>query len=273
MEELSHEIILDNELTQVYFDSIDAENQLIPLHWHNHLEILIVQEGILYGYVNEQSYKLTPGDVLIVNPKDIHYTHMRGRVYYDLLQISEVHLKRIRKDWQLIHFQEYLPKNEAISAIFSTLKHLLEEHKPGNQLLFLAQIYQLFYLLYTNSATILTIEDRNQTDRDLKRIELCMQYVRKNYQKSITLSDISDLLSLSPEYFCRLFKKYTGQSFLTYVNQIRMYHFHEELLHTNESITYLLEKNGITSYKVFMKQFKSTYTKTPYILRKEFNAK
>ncbi len=270
MAELSHEIILDNELTQVYFDSIDAANQLIPLHWHNHLEILLVQEGTMSAYVNEQTYKLTPGDVLIVNPKDIHYTHMHGRVYYDLLQIPEIHLKRIRKDWQLIHFQEYLSKNTSISDIFSNLKHFLEEHKSGNQLLFLAQIYQLLHLLYTKSATILTIEDRNQTDRDLKRIELCMQYVRKNYQKPIALSDISDLLSLSPEYFCRLFKKYTGQSFFTYVNQIRMSHFHKELLHTDESITYLLEKNGITSYKAFMKQFKAIYMTTPHKLRQEF---
>ena len=47
------------------------------------------------------------------------------------------------------------------------------------------------------------------------------------------------------------FRKYTGQTFLAYVNQIRMEHFHTDLLETDKNITFLLDKNGITNYKGF----------------------
>ena len=72
-----------------------------------------------------------------------------------------------------------------------------------------------------------------------------------------------------PEYFCRLFKKYTGQTFLTYVNQIRLQYFHSDLLQTDESITYLMNKNGITNYKVFLRSFKEAYGMPPGQLRKK----
>ena len=86
---------------------------------------------------------------------------------------------------------------------------------------------------------------------------------------SCLLYTSADELSLTPEYFCRLFKKYTGQTFLTYVNQIRLQYFHSDLLQTDESITYLMNKNGITNYKVFLRSFKEAYGMPPGQLRKK----
>ena len=110
---------------------------------------------------------------------------------------------------------------------------------------------------------------RHRSRRDFERIEQSMQYVKRNYTNPITLKETADELSLTPEYFCRLFKKYTGQTFLTYVNQIRLQYFHSDLLQTDESITYLMNKNGITNYKVFLRSFKEAYGMPPGQLRKK----
>ena len=56
---------------------------------------------------------------------------------------------------------------------------------------------------------------------------------------------------------------------MTYVNQIRLQYFHSDLLQTDESITYLMNKNGITNYKVFLRSFKETYGMPPGQLRKK----
>lgn len=69
--------------------------------------------------------------------------------------------------------------------------------------------------------------------------------------------------------FAVCLKKYTGQTFLTYVNQIRLQYFHSDLLQTDESITYLMNKNGITNYKVFLRSFKEAYGMPPGQLRKK----
>lgn len=275
---LSHEMITDDNLTQFYFSEVDAENELLLAHWHNHLEIIYLNSGTMTAYINENSYNLTAGDILVINPKDIHYTHALGDCHYYLLQIPAVHLERISHDWKLLHFTEFIPSTEdtdslncKLTNIFSELTRLHNSQLDGYNLLLLIQLYEFLHLLYTRNSSIISAQSRNRTARDFTRIEQSMQYVKKNYKHQITLKEISDYIMVSPEYFCRLFKKYTGQTFFNYLAQIRLLNFYQDLMHTEESITYLLEKNGITNYKQFMTMFKKAYGTTPHRLRTSKN--
>lgn len=271
---LSHETIKDDDLTQLYFATVDATNALLLAHWHNHLEIIYLIEGQMTAYINEVSYELSAGDILLVNPMDIHYTHAHGNCRYYLLQIPPTHLERITPDWKLLHFSEYIPysaQTDSLSyglcQLFTEFQRLDTTKEKGHHLLFLIHLYQLLYLLYTKDSSRLSAQSKSRTERDFLRIEQSMQYVKKNYRSQITLAGVSGYLCVTPEYFCRLFKKYTGQTFFTYVAQVRLHHFYQELLKTNESITFLLERNGITNYKQFMRMFKEAYGTTPHRLR------
>ena len=270
----SHETIWDDHLTQVRFSRVDASNDLILAHWHNHLEVLYLTEGHMTVCINETSYELKSSDILIVNPQDIHYTQSHGNSRYYLLQIPPIHLERISMDWQLIHFSEYIPYgpkpdslNSGLSEILQEMIHLDEKQENGHHLLYLSRLYQFLYLLYTQGSSLLSVQNRNRTERDFKRVEQSMQFVRKNFRRPITLAEAAGHISVTPEYFCRLFKKYTGQTFFTYVSTVRLLHFYQELLQTDESITYLMERNGITNYKQFMRMFKEAYGTTPHKLR------
>lgn len=273
-----HEMIKDDNLTQLYFSSVDAFHELLPAHWHNHLEILYLTEGKMTAYINDTSYTLKAGDILIVNAKDIHYTQVHGSCHYYLLQIPPVHLERISMDWKLLHFSEYLPHSSKADSISFRLAEIFEElirldadKEEGYHLLFLIQLYQFLYLLYTKGSSRLSPQSKSRTEREFSRIEQSMQYVRKNYRRQLSLAEVASHLSITPEYFCRLFKKYTGQTFFTYVAQFRLLRFYQDLLQTDESITFLLEKNGITNYKQFMRMFKEAYGTTPHRLRKQQN--
>lgn len=273
---LEHEIITDDNLTQLHFSASKSSGDLVPAHWHNHLEVLFFTDGKMDACINDVSYELSPGDILIVNPGDIHSTHVLRESHYYLLQVPPIHLERIDTDWKLLHFIEYLPLspksdslNRELAGIFGQLSKLDTQREKGYQLLFLIQIYRFLYLLYTKGSTRLSAQSRNRTHRDFLRIEQSMEYVRQNYHRQFTLSEIAGHLSLTPEYFCRLFKKYTGQTFFTYVNQVRLLHFYQDLLQTGNSITLLMERNGITNYKVFIRTFKDAYGTTPQRLRKQ----
>ena len=270
----SHETIKDDHLTQVYFSMVDAAGELLPAHWHDHLEALYIINGHMTAYINETCYELLPSDILLVNPQDIHYTHVQESCRYYLLQIPPVHLESVSADWRLLHFSEYLPHTAStdslsfrLSEIFKEMAALKETGQKGNHLLFLTHLYQFLFLLYTQGSSVLSAQNRNRTERDFLRVEQSMRYVRKNYRNPITLTEMADQILVTPEHFCRLFKKYTGQTFFTYVSQVRLMHFYQDLLQTDESITLLLEKNGITNYKQFMRIFKEAYGTTPHRLR------
>ncbi len=54
----AHETINDDKQMQLYFSLVEASGQLVPLHWHNHLEILYLSEGSMTANINESSYSL-----------------------------------------------------------------------------------------------------------------------------------------------------------------------------------------------------------------------
>lgn len=78
----------------------------------------------------------------------------------------------------------------------------------------------------------------------------------------------AETAALSPEYFCRIFKRNTGITFLEYVNQVRLTHIYEELLSTEDTVTDILARNGFTNYKVFCRMFRETYGATPIQVRR-----
>ena len=89
MQQGEHEIISDDGLMQLYFTQVDASNELLPAHWHEHLEMICMQHGAMTAYINETSYELQQGDILVVNPRDIHYTHVSHGLYSPLYSMLE----------------------------------------------------------------------------------------------------------------------------------------------------------------------------------------
>jgi len=155
----------------------------------------------------------------------------------------------------------------SLENLLIAIKDEFEKKEDGYQLLFTSLFYEFLHELYKNHSVKLSIHNKNKAAKNLNRIEQIMDYVKSHYQNPITLDEISGSLSITSEYFCRLFKKYTNQTFLEYVNTVRLVHIYYDLIHSNDSITYLMDKNGITNYKVFIRMFKEAYGTTPIKIR------
>ena len=65
-----------------------------------------------------------------------------------------------------------------------------------------------------------------------------------------------------------IFKKNMGISFLQYLNEVRAAHIYQDLIHTDEPVQVLMEKNGFTNQKLFNRVFKELYGCTPLQARK-----
>ncbi|MBP5588418.1 MAG: helix-turn-helix transcriptional regulator, partial [Treponema sp.] len=103
----------------------------------------------------------------------------------------------------------------------------------------------------------------------INRISPVMSYVEKNFRSKISLSDAADIINVTPEHLCRIFKKYTDMTFNDYLMSLRISAFYQALQTTDKKISVLLEESGITNYKVFIREFKNTFGKTPEMIRNE----
>ncbi|MGN0587454.1 MAG: helix-turn-helix domain-containing protein [Oscillospiraceae bacterium] len=274
MPEYIHENIFDDTHLESYFSVIEHNDYYVPAHWHNHAEILLITAGTLSASISSRKFELSQGDMLVVGPQDIHSTGSDGSTSYILLQISYELLKRSMPDFDIIRFREYYGAEQGgqMKKYLGEMQRIHAAKEDGYQLKFSALLYELMYLLYKD-AERLTAQDKNRTTRDIKRVEQVMRYVKQNYAQHISVSDAAAEVSISPEYFCRIFKAHTGQTFLEYVNSVRMVYFYNDLMTSEDTVTKLMEKNGITNYKVFLRVFRRTYGAPPQRLRKTLQEK
>ena len=73
------------------------------------------------------------------------------------------------------------------------------------------------------------------------------EYIRKNYDKPIGLSDLADNLYLSTAYLSKYIKKQFGMSFLEYVNSIRLGYALSELLYSDKPVVRIAMDTGFAN--------------------------
>jgi two-component system response regulator YesN len=110
---------------------------------------------------------------------------------------------------------------------------------------------------YLSNTIVLSLEKVIKDKRlmDTKPIREAKQYIQDNYQLSITLEEVSTKIGFNSTYFCSLFKKDTGSTFLEYLSDIRINKAKELLKETNFSIAVICEQVGYSDVKHFTKTF------------------
>jgi|GEM_PF-1721103 len=95
-----------------------------------------------------------------------------------------------------------------------------------------------------------------------------LEYIRNNYTKRITISDLASLLSMSESNVYSSFKKQYGMSPIAYLNDYRLYVASELLSTTSYSIENVATAVGMSDMRYFSKMFKRRYNTTPSTYRK-----
>lgn len=253
-----------------------ADGVTVSAHWHEYVEFLWLREGHLTAVVQADTYELEPGDLLVINSGELHMTRFSGRnAYcpYVLIQLSSRRLGAYfpGKDGlrfnTLIHREE-IQRNPDIFESLKAMQELFEGNEEGYQLLFRARFFDFLYHMYKSYSTTALRRTENAASRDLNRVMDVVSWVQQHYREPLSLEDAAAHLSISKEYFCRIFKKYTGQTFLDYLCMTRTSRLYDQLQTSDLSIPDLMEQNGLTNYKTFLRTFHDLYGTTPQKMRR-----
>jgi len=275
MQVYKHENILHKQQFNlqfaIRFEIVEDYNFYSPFHWHNHIEVLYVIDGEIDFRVEDRNYTLKNGNMIIVNSELIHYSKLKGQVKYILLQVPLSAFDGIYDEIESVRFREVIDKKDA-KVLCSNLLEMLsfvKNYKPNSKVKFVSLLYDFFYVLLNSFI------DENKklyysvNNVGINRISPVMAYVEKNFRNKISLKDAADIINVTPEHLCRLFKKYANMTFNDYLMALRISSFYQSLQSSNQKISVLLEENGILNYKVFIREFKKTFGKTPEVIRQE----
>lgn len=278
MSDYYHENIkIENDIPVKFF-SYTMPNLFVPSHWHNSLEIIFVLSGTMFITINDKRYTLSETECFIVNSGDIHSTRTDTDTHIQVLQIPYPLLKQSIPDYDKLSFRtppaasELKSEASPLLPIFCQLQHCYESKSLGYMLRFNSLLYELLYIL-VNQYSFYTDNTANiKNNQNKQRLVTIMTYIKKHYKEPLSLEEVSALVSLNPEYFCRFFKRYTGTTFLEYLGQIRLSHIEKDLLISEEPITKLLEQHGFTNYKLFIRLFREKHGTTPNKYKKQIEA-
>lgn len=98
-------------------------------------------------------------------------------------------------------------------------------------------------------------------------LERAIWFIEANYEKKITLRDVSEYVGLSPEYFCRIFKSTMKIGVSKYINFIKIKYAEMFLIQTELPIEEISRKVGFSDCSYFIKIFKRFNGCTPVKFR------
>lgn len=98
------------------------------------------------------------------------------------------------------------------------IEKLSHKKQPDEKLLYSSEIYNTLLML-SNNITRVT----NSSNLSINHIvETIINYLENNYEKDISLEELSAETGRNPEYLCVLFKKETGQTIVNFLMGIRI---------------------------------------------------
>lgn len=101
------------------------------------------------------------------------------------------------------------------------------------------------------------------------KIDIIFKHINQNFERHISLEEISDKASMTIPAFCRYFKKSTGKTFTKLVNEYRVVHATKLLSESTSSITDISFECGFNNFSHFNKLFKEFTGKSASKYRRE----
>lgn len=275
--DFTYEIIHTNENLDVYIELFNTNSgSYVPNHWHNSIEIIYLTSGTLRVDIGENIYHLKAGDFILINSEIVHSTSNINGNTSILLQIPITLLAKYMPNCKDFYFNfdlnstnpNYIKNLNYIKNIFNSMEKIEKKPYPAGIFKFTSLVFDLLFQLYTNFRVDIPFSGNKSTDISISSLEPILEYTKLNYNKSISIQEISTVAHLQPEYFCRKFKYYMGQTYLSYLNELRLSYIYKDLINTDKPLYNILEIHGFTNTKLFYKLFKEKFQCTPKKIRK-----
>ena len=103
--------------------------------------------------------------------------------------------------------------------------------------------------------------------RPIDLVESIKAYLKGNFNKPISFSDIASQYNFSPAYLTKIFKEYTGTSPIKYLQKYRIDVARKLLWSSNLSVKEIAEKVGFEDQFHFSKNFKNVVGVSPQQFR------
>lgn len=275
--ENNYEIIPFDELTNVRFYTSRDPGSIVTPHWHDAVEIVLLQEGELYYTREDQTEKIQPGNLILTSPNIIHSTFCSHPNQAIVFQIPLSFLEKYVPNARLLHFAVpgfledsiVRTKVEQLTLTLEKMQGIIDIKPEGAILKFNSLLFDVLFQLTHNFTVEQTKAEITSREKNLDKLKHVLRYTKDHYNEPISLDEAAEIAMYETKYFCRFFKQNLGCTFLEYQNKLRISKIYDDLLNTKDPVQEILDRHGFTNYKLFRRTFKEQFHMTPSEVRRQ----
>ncbi|BBF45324.1 DNA-binding response regulator, AraC family [Lachnospiraceae bacterium KM106-2] len=251
----------------------------IPMHWHEEMEIVIIEEGVLEVSVDLNSFIAKEGDIILIMPYMLHsfkqYQHEKFVANTILFHMSIMnHLTTdacaVKYFTPFMDHKYEVPyvltnRDKGYQGVHTCLREIMQtydEKRECYELMIKAQLYKLFVQFFRNVFVKKKNEVIGKTDT-IKNVKAVIDYIEQHYMEPITVDELAEIVNFSKHYFMCFFKKSIGMTCVNYLNEYRLNIATDLLANSDMTIMEIASKVGIGNVSYFNRVFKSKFEVTP----------
>lgn len=253
------------------------------MHFHDCFELSFARSGSCTYEIGERVYEMNPGDLMVINDVEPHRMHTGRKgmhqtvmVFSPSLILGSLCSSALDNDYikafseRKTGFSNKIPSSDPrAEGIKEAIQDICTEHaerKEGWQLMIKSRLLSLLTILYRYYLSSDTI----QTSRkDLLKISPVLKVIESDPAADISTEDMAELIGITKQHFCTIFKKSTGQTLTSYINSVRIKKCTRLLLETDSCITDIAYSCGFNNLSHFNKVFLNSTGSTPSEFRKK----
>ena len=256
------------------YDINSPNNNKLRWHYHPEVELVYINSGVGKRQVGTHLSNYTEGDLVLIGSYLPHTGFTKGfndgqkEVVIQFNQdIFNNAFNGIEELKSINHLLELSKKGIVFSgAIKDDVGIRMEGIKYETQLDGLLTFIKILYdLSIYKEKQILNAEGYAfiSSPMENKRLKIIFNYIRDNFMDQIPLDDIAAIVYMTPQSFCRFFKKSTNKTFTNFLNEYRINHATKLLSETDQDIKSICFKSGFNNLSNFFRNFKRITNQTP----------
>jgi len=278
VENYQHRLLTDLDENGFGIKFADSRNTYAPPHWHEAVELLLFVKGRVTCNFENSSIHAKAGNIFIINSHEVHITRCSRGARYLCVHILPSQMCKFVPNFDLLRFSlTFDPEDQAKAMAYEQLRthlreilRLTEQTHAACRLERQARLFAVTAILVKYFSQPLAVEETKLRRSDMTRLEPVLEYIQLHHAEELPLEEAAGAVGLNKEYFCRMFKKNMGVSYLQYVYQVRTTAFCRDLETTEDPIGEIAERHGFRDPKMLSQYFREIYGCTPSEKRKFF---
>lgn len=237
---------------------------IFRMHFHNFYELDIITDGSGVSNLNGKTIRFQKNTAFFLSPKDFHDIIPDTTLHITNLQISNDTMKRCFPNCASMKGSCSFFDNDVTVDVNEICSLIAKGNRNTDYLNSL--LTALIRLLFSQPATLTAPDSGKNVTHNI------INYVNEHYKENPSLETLSKIFDRTPNYISSRFKAVTGETYKTYLKQLKLDSALKLLISTDLSVTDICYESGYETISHFNREFKNYFGRSPRQVRNSLDS-